>query len=356
MAGAGSTGAVPGEEAVRLPLSVRDPERSGESPSCYGRDMSTQAGSNPADVPVPRAPTVEAWRAMTVAEQERFLLEVLDALSDPRSAMAEGRPHKKAKGRVIDTLGLHFGAIGRVIYLAEEMAVLYPGEEVFSPDILAVADVPQPEDDERLAWVVADEGRGIDFVLEVLHRGDRKKDLVENVERYARLGIPEYFVYDRGRQQIHGYRLAGPEARRYQRVVPQLGRYASAVLGLDLAISGGTLRFFYGMSELFGSADLIARLGSMMADLEAKAEQAQARAEQAQAEREQAQAERVRALTALREGLSAMLRARGVDFPEDARARVAACDDVATLQGWLLRATAAGSAAEVFSESKAAGT
>ncbi len=41
------------------------------------------------------------------------------------------------------------------------------------------------------------EGRGPDFILEVLHLGDRKKDLVKNVERYARLGVEEYFVYDR---------------------------------------------------------------------------------------------------------------------------------------------------------------
>ena len=56
-----------------------------------------------------------------------------------------------------------FKAMGRVIYLAEEMAVAYPGAEVFTPDVLAVLDVVQPEDDERLAWVVADEGRGLDL-------------------------------------------------------------------------------------------------------------------------------------------------------------------------------------------------
>ncbi|WP_437947803.1 Uma2 family endonuclease [Sorangium sp. So ce296] len=62
--------------------------------------------------------------------------------------------------------------------------------------------------------------------------------------RYARLGIPEYFVYDRLRQQVHGYRLPAPDAPRYQRIVPQMGRYSSAVLGLDLAVSGGKLQFF----------------------------------------------------------------------------------------------------------------
>jgi hypothetical protein len=225
--------------------------------------------------------------------------------------------------------------MGRVVYVAEEMAVLYPGEQAFSPDVLAVLDVPQPEDDERLAWVVVDEGKGLDFVLEVLHRGDRNKDLVENVERYACLGIPEYFVYDRARQHIHGYRLPGTGAKRYERIVPQLGRYRSTVLGLDMAIQGGTLRLFQGMAELFGSADLIDRLTGMVQDLESKANEAEAKAEQA--------------VAGLREGVLAVLSARGIACPDDARAQVMACDDPATLQRWLSRVATASSAAEVFS-------
>ncbi|MEO7332186.1 MAG: Uma2 family endonuclease, partial [Minicystis sp.] len=229
-------------------------------------------------VPIPVAPTEAEWRALTPKERERFLIEATDALSDPLRVMTEGRRHKKAKARAADMLGLHFKAMGRVVYVAEEMAAIYPGEAAFSPDVLAVLDVPQPDDDPRMAWVVVDEGKGLDFVLEVLHRGDRNKDLVENVERYARLGIPEYFIYDRARQQLHGYRLVGPGARRYQRIVPQSGRYSSLLLGLDLAIQGGSLRFFQGMSELFGSADLIDRLEGIVDELEAKAEQAEANA------------------------------------------------------------------------------
>ncbi len=175
--------------------------------------------------PVPIGPTLPEWAAMSTAERERFLEGVLDALSDPRDAMTEGRPHKKAKTRALDLLDLHFKAMGRVVYLAEEMAVVYPGAECFSPDVLAVVGVPQPEDDERMAWVVADEGKGLDFVLEVLHHGDRTEDLVDNVARYARLGVPEYFVYERARQQIHGHRLgAGP---RYDQILPQSGRLTS---------------------------------------------------------------------------------------------------------------------------------
>lgn len=276
-------------------------------------------------------------------ERERFLIQVNDALSEPQRTMSEGRPHKKAKSRAVDMLGLHFKAMGRVIYLAEEMAAVYPGAEVFTPDVLAVLDVEQPEDDERLAWVVADEGRGLDLVLEVLHRGDRKKDLVDNVERYARLGIAEYFVYDRAKQQIHGHRLASPGARRYQRIVPQSGRYHSAVLGLDLVLQQGSLRFYQGMAELIGSNDLIDRLSGMVESLEAKAEQAEAKAEHANAKLEQA-------VTSTRDSLLAVLAARGIPGGDDARARILACDDLTLLQRWLVLALSATTASDLFSE------
>jgi Uma2 family endonuclease len=308
--------------------------------------MSNQPGSpapKPGARPIPRGPSVEEWRAMTPEAREQFLVAVNEALSDLQIAMSEGRPHKKAKVRAIDLLGMHFKAKGRDIYLAEEMSVVYPGEVAFSPDVLAIVDVPQPEDDERLSWVVADEGRGLDFVLEVLHRGDRKKDLVDNVERYARLGIPEYFVYDRGRQVIVGHRLSAPEARRYQRIVPQAGRYHSNVLGLDLAVERGTLRFFEGMAELFGTADLIARLEGMVSDLEARAVQAESEVEQART--------RVDAVVAagIRDALLALLAARNLACSDELRAEIERCEDPATLQRWLTRAATAASAREAIS-------
>src|SRR4051812_29844065 len=88
-------------------------------------------------------PTTEVWRAMTPEERLDFQVRILDALSDPQCRMSEGRPHKRAKSRALDALHLHFRTTGRVIYLAEEMAVLYPGRDAFSPDILAARDVPQ---------------------------------------------------------------------------------------------------------------------------------------------------------------------------------------------------------------------
>lgn len=282
-------------------------------------------GDAPGSLPI--TPPEGEWRSMTAAEREGFLVRANEALSARRLRMTEGRPHKKAKARIVDLLDLHFKAMGRVVYVAEDMSVAYPGEDVFAPDVLAVLDVIQPEDDERLSWVVADEGNGIDLAFEVLHRGDRNKDLVENVTRYARLGIAEYFVYDRARQHVHGYRLSAKGAGRYDPVVPQSGRYSSRVLGLDMAIQGGSLRFFQGMAELFGSDDLIGRLERMVESAEARADEA--------------------AAATLQEGILALLEARAVTCPDEVRSRVLECHDLATLRRWLVVAATAGSAAEM---------
>jgi Uma2 family endonuclease len=287
-------------------------------------------------VPLPTVPSAAAWRAMTPDERMDFQVRVLDALNAEPEAMGEGRPHKKAKSRTVDALNLHFRTTGRVVYLAEEMAVLYPGQKPFSPDILAVLDVEEPEDDERMSWSVTDEGRGLDFVLEVLHEGHRDKDLVTNVERYASLGIPEYFVYDRARQQIRGHRLP-PGASRYQPVVPQLGQYHSAVLQVEAAIVDGNLRWFVGQAELPGSADLIRRLSGMLASVEAKAQQAQTQAEQAQA-------------VAAARAVLITLQARGFDVPDAVRERILAEKEAGRLDRWLGKAAVATSLADVLEE------
>jgi len=213
---------------------------------------------DPAD---PRAPAVEQWERMLPDERARVLAMLpvdvpLDLLPN------EGDPHRKATRGALDALDDYFRTSGRKIYLSSGLAVFYPGEPRFAPDLLAVADV-EPHD--RSSWVVAAEGKGLDFVMEVHVAGDRRKDEKTNVERYARLGIPEYFYFDRTRLRLTGYRLpAAPPASVYQRIVPQSGRFASGVLGLDLALEGSRLRFFAGSALLQDADERIARLGSML--------------------------------------------------------------------------------------------
>ncbi len=305
---------------------------------------------------------------MTPDARLAFQIRVIDALNAAADVMGESRPHKKAKTRTLDALGLHFKATGRAVYLAEEMPVLYPGAAPFTPDILAVVDVEGPEEDERMSWVVADEGKGLDLVIEVVHQGDRSKDLVENVDRYAQLGIPEYFVYDRLRHKIHAYRLPASGAGRYQPIVPQHARYRSNVLGLDLSVFGTRLRFLAGEAELPGSARLIDQLQTMVLGVEARAEQAEAEAAEArkaagearteaaeartdlvaaQAEAAEARADATRARAM---GVLAVLRARGMAVPDAARERILAEGNTQRLDQWLDKAVTAASVDDVLGE------
>jgi Uma2 family endonuclease len=225
----------------------------------------------------PRAPTHQQWEAMTPAERAR----VLDML--PTSLPIEVQPpggdaRRVAKQGLLSALGGFLRRMGRKIYLSSELLVLYPGERGFCPDVLAVLDV---EPDERTRWVTSHEGKGLDLVIEVHVGGDRAKDEEENVERYARLGVREYFFFDRPRARLHGHRLA-PGARAYQRLVPQAGFFASEVLGLDLAVQGQRLRFFQGNVPLEDADERIARLGAMLDDVIAHKEEAERRSEEAQ--------------------------------------------------------------------------
>ena len=146
----------------------------------------------------------------------------------------------------------------------------YPAERRFAPDGVGVLDV---EPHMRNKWVVSHEGKGLEWVMEVHVGGDRKKDAEYNVRRYARLGIPEYFIYDRARQRLDGYRLPSPGARQYVPISPERGRYSSEVLGLELQVEEGRLRFWAGSALLLEYEELIDRMQETMAGLQQRADE-----------------------------------------------------------------------------------
>ena len=237
------------------------------------------------DAADPRAPSVEQWEQMLPDERAR-VVAMLPADVPLELLPNEGDPHRKAKQRALAALDGYFQRSHRKVYLSSELATFYPGESRFAPDLIAVVDV---ETHERMKWVVATEGKGLDFVLEVHVAGDRRKDEKTNVERYARLGIPEYFYFDRTRLRIDGYRLpAGrADAHAYQRIVPQSGRLVSEVLGLDLALEGARLRFFAGNAPLEDAEEMSARLGAMLDKVIAGQEEAERRNEEAEQRNEE---------------------------------------------------------------------
>lgn len=213
----------------------------------------------------PRAPPEDVWDALSPAERKRVVDSLPSEFPCSEAQPPEGDAHFKAKTATREVLDGYFARVGRRVYVACELPIYYPGESHFAPDVLAVVDVATHE---REKWVVNDEGKGLDLAVEVLVSGRRRKDLEDNVARYARLGIAEYFVFDRARLRLHGYRLPQPTARVYQPIVPQGGFYASRVLGLDLRIEGTRLRFFHGAAAIPDANELIASLEKMIDEVE----------------------------------------------------------------------------------------
>lgn len=185
----------------------------------------------------PMAPTSEVWATLNDAQRQRVLATLVPI---PRSQMPPvGDPLINAERIAESSLGGWFRRRGRRAYIGRGITVYYPGERRFAPDFFVVFDAPE---DERITWVVDHEGRGLDFALEILFDGDRKKDLDRNVEWFARLGVPEYFVFDARRVSLHGYRL-GDRPGVYTPVIPQGGRWRAPHLGAELGLQNGRLRF-----------------------------------------------------------------------------------------------------------------
>ncbi|REG26474.1 putative restriction endonuclease [Archangium gephyra] len=204
----------------------------------------------------PRAPPQEVWERLTPEERARIVAGLPSEFPVSEAAPPEGDPHFVAKVRTREVLGGFFTRTGRKVCLACELPVYYPGERMFAPDVIAVVGV---EPHKRMSWVVSAEGKGLDFALEIHVAGDRRKDLERNVERFARLGIREYFLFDRGRLRLTGWRLAAGR-RGYRAILPQQGLFASEVLGLDLRVEEERLRFLHGGTPLPEADEMIAML------------------------------------------------------------------------------------------------
>ncbi len=217
----------------------------------------------------PMAPSAEEWEALSAAEREAVVAALPGEVTYDEMAMPEGDRHYKAKARALDVLSGYFRRQRRRIYFAAELPTYYPAVPRFAPDLLAVLDA---DDHERDKWVVSAEGKGLDWVLEVHVGGDRKKDAERNVERYARLGIPEYFLYDRARNRLFAYRLASPDAEVYTPILPNHGLYQSHVLGLGILVDADRLRFYAGTELLLETEDLIARVQEMCDAAQRRAE------------------------------------------------------------------------------------
>jgi Uma2 family endonuclease len=237
----------------------------------------------------PMAPSAEEWEALSPAERAEVAAALPGEVTDAEIAMPEGERHFRAKIRALEALRGYFRRQRLRIYLAAEMPTYYPAEPRFAPDLFAVLDA---DDTVRDKWVVSAEGKGLDWVLEVHVGGDRRKDAERNVARYARLGIPEYFLYDGASNRLSVYRLASPDARTYTAVLPNHGFYESRVLGLNVQIDKERLRFYAGTALLLESEELITRLEELCDDAQRRRTEEARLREEAEQRRDEAEQRR----------------------------------------------------------------
>jgi hypothetical protein len=201
----------------------------------------------------PMAPSAEEWEALSPAERAAVAAALPGEVTDAEMSPPEGDRHFKAKTRALGALRGYF-ARRRRIYLTAELPIYYP--------------------------------------VEVHIGGDRKKDAELNIERYARLGIPEYFIYDRARNRLAAYRLASPDARVYTAVLPNHGLYESRVLDLDVQVEQDRLRFCAGTALLLEREELIACLQKGCDDVHQRREEAERLREEEKRLREEAERSR----------------------------------------------------------------
>jgi Uma2 family endonuclease len=193
----------------------------------------------------------------------------------------EGDRHQTLCEAMQGALIEFFETTGRRAYVSGGIAVYFPGACKIAPDLFVVRDAEQRSRD---SWVVTLEGCAPEWALEVIVLGHRNKDLERHVVEYAELGIREYFVFDLPRRRLAAYRLKDPGIAIYSRVIPQLGRFHSEVLGLDLAVEGDMLRLYHGSARLLNRSELNEHLRDCLNDEQMQRQDAEERvAREAQA-------------------------------------------------------------------------
>ncbi len=162
------------------------------------------------------------------------------------------------------------------------------------PDMLVAFNVDRARFMARNAYVIAEQGKPPDFVLEIASRSNPWQDIVDKRRIYAEWGIPEYWRFDKT-GQYHQARLAGEVLAEGEYRPVEIGELAPDILEGYSAALGLNIR--WERQQLFwydpGTGQPIPSFQSERA----RAERETARAEQetARAERETARAERERA-------------------------------------------------------------
>ena len=143
----------------------------------------------------------------------------------------------------------HFGQRDDV-YVGANMFLYYEKSNpraVVAPDVFVVVGAPKRVRDSYLLW---NEPKGPDFVLEITSRSTRREDQGRKKRIYASLGVGEYFLFDptgdylRPRLQGFGLRQGRYERLATARLPHGEPSLSSEAVGLHLVVRGEALRLY----------------------------------------------------------------------------------------------------------------
>ena len=138
---------------------------------------------------------------------------LLDPFPDPPPR----HPDEMSSHRHLDRPGAsylldwHFGHPDTTLIAAELYIAPEPGSGIKglrAPDLLIAFGVDPDAYHRSNAYIISEQGKPPDFVLEVASRSTGRIDVRDKPADYAALGIPEYWRFDET-GQYHGERLAG---------------------------------------------------------------------------------------------------------------------------------------------------
>jgi Uma2 family endonuclease len=134
-----------------------------------------------------------------------------------------------------------------------DLAVYYQhGHSPVVPDVMVVFGV---ENRKRKAYLMWNEGKGPDWVLELLSESSAEKDRETNYGIYEQhVRVPEYVWFNpEDPKELRGFRLVGDE---YEETAPdEHGRLWSKVLGHYLGVHEGWLRLYDSEGKLVLTGD-----------------------------------------------------------------------------------------------------
>lgn len=252
---------------------------------------------------------------MTVTPITPIKLPTQDDLPCDDGVPMETQRHKMQMDLLIEVLYPWLeqrdnGYIGGNMFIYYSAAQL-KNQDFKGPDFFAVLDVPKTE---RKSWVVWEEGKTPDVIIELLSESTANYDKTRKKEIYqSQMRVPEYFWYNPfNAEDFAGFRLSGMA---YEPLTQnEQGRYFCHSLQLYLHPWQGTYRgvttTWLRWSDLEGNLlpsgeELVRQAQGELQQAQAQAQQTQAELQQAQAQAQQAQAEK--------DKLAAKLREMGVD-------------------------------------------